>query len=634
MFDERNVQRILDGEQGIDLIPTRFRQAMVEKHITRLVKEGAGGPHFEGIDSSAEVIKLAGRAGRFDLGAEYGVPAERLPALDPVTRLAMAAGLDALRDAGIPLVMHYRSTSKGTLLPDRWMLPEPLRDETGVIFASAFPGLDSFADELTRYHEDRALRRQQDLLLALRARCGEGADGILREEIERRLHEVEQGLRAQPYAFERRFLFRILSMGHSQFAEYVGARGPNTQVNAACASTTQALALAEDWIRAGRCRRVVVLGADDVTTDHLLEWIGAGFLASGAAATDDVVEEAALPFDRRRHGMLLGMGAMACVVEHPQCALERGLRPICEVLGTVVANSAFHGTRLDEQHIAELMEKLVSGVERRFELDRAELARELLFVSHETYTPARGGSASAEVNALRRVFGGDVERVVVANTKGLTGHPMGAGIEDAVAIKALETGVVPPVPNYREPDPDLGPLNLSKGGVYPIRYALRLAAGFGSQICLALLRWMPMPDGRRAAPDALGYESRLVDRDAFGAWLARTSGDPGAELEVVQRTLRVRDRRLAPAPEPPALPLEPRAAVAQPAPSTPPPALEPAPPVRAPARVAPEPALPPAAADEARSASGCSRSWPRRPATRPTCSTSTSISRPTSASTP
>ena len=77
------------------------------------------------------MIKLAGRAGRFDLGAEYGVPAERLPALDPVTRLAMAAGLDALRDAGIPLVMHYRSTSKGTLLPERWMLPEPLRDETG-----------------------------------------------------------------------------------------------------------------------------------------------------------------------------------------------------------------------------------------------------------------------------------------------------------------------------------------------------------------------------------------------------------------------------------------------------------------------------------------------------------------------
>ena len=113
-------------------------------------------------------------------------------------------------------------------------------------------------------------------------------------------------------------------MGHSQFAELICARGPNTQINAACASTTQAFALAEDWIRAGRCRRVIVVAADDVTSEHLLPWIGSGFLASGAAATDDVVEEAALPFDRRRHGMLLGMGAAALVVESAAAARERG----------------------------------------------------------------------------------------------------------------------------------------------------------------------------------------------------------------------------------------------------------------------------------------------------------------------
>ena len=32
-------------------------------------------------------------------------------------------------------------------MPDRWVLPEALRDDTGVIFASVFPGFDSFADE-------------------------------------------------------------------------------------------------------------------------------------------------------------------------------------------------------------------------------------------------------------------------------------------------------------------------------------------------------------------------------------------------------------------------------------------------------------------------------------------------------
>ena len=70
--------------------------------------------------------------------------------------------------------------------------------------------------------------------------------------------------------------------------------------------------------------------------------------------------------------------------------------------------------------------------------------------------------------------------VVIANTKGFTGHPMGVGIEDVIAVKILEYGRVPPVPNHKEVDPELGPLNLSRGGRYPVQFALHLAAGFGS----------------------------------------------------------------------------------------------------------------------------------------------------------
>ena len=114
-------------------------------------------------------------------------------------------------------------------------------------------------------------------------------------------------------------------------------------------------------------------------------------------------------------------------------------------------------------------------------IDRQAIAGQTVFVSHETYTPARGGSASAEINALRRVFGPAADSVVITNTKGFTGHAMGAGIEEVVAVKALETGIVPPVANFREIDPELGPLNLSRGGAYPVglcappRRGLRLA---------------------------------------------------------------------------------------------------------------------------------------------------------------
>src|ERR1019366_4978153 len=288
----------------------------------------------------------------------------------------------------------------------------------------------------------------------------------------RRMEELRAAIDATPYVFNRQFLFRIMAMAHAQFAELIGARGPNTQVNAACSSTTRAVAVAEDWIRIGRCRRVVVVAADDITSDNMIGWLGAGFLSSGAAATGDVVEETALPFDRRRNGMIIGMGAAALVAESEDAARERGLRPICEVLGTKTLNSAFHRTRLDIQHISQLMEDLVAGVESSIGVSREQMASQMIFMSHETYTPARGGSAAAEVNALRRVFGDAADQIVIANTKGQTGHAMATGIEDVLAVKALETGLVPPVANFKEVDPELGTLNLSKGGGYPIEYAV------------------------------------------------------------------------------------------------------------------------------------------------------------------
>ena len=538
VFDDENVARILDGQQFIDTIPHRFRRAMVDHHITRLVKRESGDPTFETIDREADVIKLAGRHAPFDVVAEFGVDAARDEALDTSTRLAIGAGFDALRDAGIPLVMRYKTTTLGTRLPDRWGLPEAMRDDTGVVFASAFPGYDNFARDLERYFTDRGRREQLLALEAVRSRMR--GDETAAAEVDRRIAELRRILAAEPYTFDRRFLFRVLSMGHAQFAEIIGARGPNTQLNAACASTTQAVCVAEDWIRAGRCRRVIVVSADDATSENLLPWLGSGFLASGAAATDDVVEDAATPFDRRRHGMIVGMGAAAFVVESAEATRERGIQPICEVLGAVTANSAYHGTRLDVEHIGQVMENLVRQAEARG-MDRHATARETVFVSHETYTPARGGSAAAEINALRHVFGRDADAVVITNTKGFTGHAMGAGIEDVVAIKALETGIVPPVPNFKEPDPELGMLNLSTGGAYPVRYALRLAAGFGSQIAMALLRWTPVPDGRRRSPDDLGYGYRIVDPATWQRWLDRVSGQAGARLEVVQRRLRVVD---------------------------------------------------------------------------------------------
>ena len=191
----------------------------------------------------------------------------------------------------------------------------------------------------------------------------------------------------------------------------------------------------------------MVVAADDVPPTHLLPWIGAGFLATGAAATDDVVEDAALPFDRRRHGMILGMGAAAIVVESADAARERGLQPICEVLATVTANSAFHGTRLDVDHIAQVMEELLRQAEARGVRPARDRRQHGVRLARDLHPGARrqrrrGDQRAAHGVRCRR------RQVVVTNTKGFTGHAMGAGIEDVVAVKALETGIVPPVPNF------------------------------------------------------------------------------------------------------------------------------------------------------------------------------------------
>jgi len=594
-FADDNVARILAGQNFISVLGEDTRRRMADMRITRLVKDATSGAgSFATIDDPADVIKLAGVHAPLDVVAQYGVDKARDEALDTTTRLAIGAGFDALRDAGIPLVMSYKTTTLGTQLPDRWGLPEALRDETGVIFASAFPGYDRFAETVEGYALDRGRREGLLALEGARARMTDGDPALA--EIDSVIAELRETLQAEPYQFDRRFLFRALSMGHSQFAEIIGARGPNTQLNAACASTTQALSLAEDWIRAGRCRRVVVVAADDATGTHLMPWVTAGFLASGAAATDERVEDAATPFDRRRHGMVIGSGAAAFVVESAEAARERGLQPIAEALATVTANSAFHGSRLDVQHICDVMEALVREAEGRG-VDRRAIAPQLMFMSHETYTPARGGSAAAEINALRRVFGPAADSIVITNTKGFTGHAMGAGIEDVVALKALETGIVPPVPNYREPDLDLGNLNLSTGGDYPVRYALRLAAGFGSQIAMSLVRWTPVPDGKRRRPDELGYAYRVVDPAAWQRWLDRLAGHTESRLEVDHRRLRVVDmgpatgpvQRSSHVPVPYADRLTPTAGFAAPAPA---PVSAPATTTAAPTPSAPSPAIP------------------------------------------
>ncbi len=531
IFREGVLDEILSGRNMIEPVSAEIQQKQIDKHVEFVIKSKDGNHRFERLTSPMQAIKLAAKGGAFDLEKEFGLPAKWVRSMDRSFQLAIAAGILALKDAGIPLVLYYKPTSTGGYLPDRWGLPADMIDETGVIFTSAFPVANSMMGDLSKRVAGLLNNKTAK---EVRAFCdkfiAQISDPALKAEIEAWYQANFKDKEVEPEAFTSEFILKTIIIAHSHFCQWIRARGPATAMSAACASTAQAISVAQDWIKLGRCKRVIVISADDITNDNVSEWILTAFLASGAATTEADVTKAALPFDRRRNGMIVGMGAVSLIVEDEAEVAKRGMKPLAKLLSTEISNSGFHVTRLDVGHVAQVMNRLVVTAEKEYGLNRSDIAKQLVFISHETYTPARGGSASAEAYALKSTFGADVSSVIVSNTKGFTGHSMGAGLEDAIAVRCLNTGLVPPIANFKEADPELEGITLSKGGHYNFKYALRLAAGFGSQLGMTLLEraWQ------------VG-EPRIADEAKHQAWLKEISGQQAPVLEVVQNTLRIKD---------------------------------------------------------------------------------------------
>jgi len=485
VFDDKNFDSLFGGENFIERIPRKIQEAICDKKVSqvKIVNEKKERNIIKDVSKS---VKLASRIGKIDLARDYGINDHILEVLDSSAQLAIGAGFEALKDAYIPLFPKREKNSNKILC---WSLPEDMQDETGIIFASAFPCFNNLIEEVSSYVSDRTRREMEEEHNKLFKELEKLIDDTLNKEKAKELLKGKIQVEGE-FKFNRKFLLKTLLRANSQFAQIIEARGPNTQINAACASTTQAISIAEDWIKRGRCKRVIILGADNPTSNTTLEWIAAGFLAIGAASIKEKVEDAALPFDRRRNGMILGAGAVALVMEEIGEARKRGIFPFVELMGTKVANSAYSGTRMDKNHISKEMDKFFSRIEREYGVTREEMADSMLFMSHEAFTPSRGGGTAAEIGALRSTFGPKVSNIIITNTKGLTGHTMGANLEDGVAIKALEKGLIPPIANLVELDDDLKDLYFSKGEVRQVDYALRLASGFGSQIVIALFKKM------------------------------------------------------------------------------------------------------------------------------------------------
>ena len=272
----------------------------------------------------------------------------------------------------------------------------------------------------------------------------------------------------------------------------------------------------------------MVVAADDVAGKQLFPWIGSGFLAMGTATTNANVDEAALPFDDRRHGLILGSAAAAIVLENEDLVKRRGMEPIASIEAGVVANSGFHGTRLDVDHILTVMEKMISRWEKQSGISVTNSPRKcsschMKRILRNGWEFVRRDQGSAfNFRRKRRI-------IPIANTKGFTGHTMGVGIEDVVALRCLQKRRLPPIPNLRFPDPEFKDMNLSHGGHCDAEYALRLAAGFGSQIVMSLYKIVSHE------------ENRVTDFALNRKWLKEISGYQDPVVSIQNRTLKMAD---------------------------------------------------------------------------------------------
>ncbi|RMF86720.1 MAG: beta-ketoacyl-[acyl-carrier-protein] synthase II [Nitrospirae bacterium] len=223
------------------------------------------------------------------------------------------------------------------------------------------------------------------------------------------------------------------------------ARGPNTSPVTACATGTHAIGDGARMIQYGEAD-VMICGGAEAPICRL--GLG-GFGAMKALSTrNEEPERASRPFDAERDGFVMGEGAGILVLEEMEHARRRGARIYAEVVGYGMSGDAHHITAPAPEG---------EGAQRcmRATLRDAGLAPEAVgyINAHGTSTPANDRNES---RAIRAVFGGHADRLVVSSTKSMTGHLLGAagGIEGVFLAKAVAEQRVPPTINYEHPDPE------------------------------------------------------------------------------------------------------------------------------------------------------------------------------------
>jgi 3-oxoacyl-[acyl-carrier-protein] synthase II len=261
-----------------------------------------------------------------------------------------------------------------------------------------------------------------------------------------------------------------------------GLRGPNFTTVSACASSTNALIDAFNYIRWGKANAVVTGGSEAAVNESGM----GGFNACQAMSTrNEEPTKASRPYDKDRDGFVLGEGAAAIVLEELDHALARGAKIYAEVIGGGMSADAHHITAPHPEGLGATL------VMSRALKDAGINPTEVDYINtHGTSTPL---GDTAELKAIINVFGEHAYNLNISSTKSMTGHLLGAAgaIEGIAAIMAVNTDMIPPTINHTTPDPDIDPkLNLTLNTMQKrlVNVAVSNTFGFGGHNAAVVIK--------------------------------------------------------------------------------------------------------------------------------------------------
>ena len=263
-----------------------------------------------------------------------------------------------------------------------------------------------------------------------------------------------------------------------------GSHGPNFTTTSACASSSNAIADAFNYIRLGKANVIVTGGAEAAICPG---GVG-GFNAMHALSTrNDDPTRASRPFSASRDGFIMAEGAGCLILEELEHAKARGAKIYAELVGAGLSADAHH---LTASHPEGLGAKLV--MQNALE-DACLQPEDIDYINvHGTSTPV--GDVS-EAKAIKDVFGEHAYKLNISSTKSMTGHLLGAAgaVEALVATLAVKNDIVPPTINHEEGDNDENidynlNFTFNKAQKREVRAALSNTFGFGGHNACVILK--------------------------------------------------------------------------------------------------------------------------------------------------